>query len=283
MTSGGSLARLRTFVRSGVKGGVAKTIGTLGFELKRLNPRDELNPESLFFSSMLNLRHLHQEDEAHTFKFLQYCLNNMERSNAQLFQDLFVLFSLGEKAGGYFVEFGATDGITLSNTFLLESRYGWSGIVAEPARRWHYELRRNRRCSIDFRCVWKNSGEFLEFNEAVSSEFSTINSFSDADYHSNIRRNGQLYGVETVSLTDLLLHHDAPKVVDYLSIDTEGSELEILSSFMFDDYEIRVVTVEHNHSDRRAKIHELLTSKGYWRVFDQLSYFDDWYVRTPAF
>jgi FkbM family methyltransferase len=175
------------------------------------------------------------------------------------------------------------DRITLSNTFLLESRYGWSGIVAEPARRWHYELKQHRHCSIDLRCVWKKSGEFIEFNEIEFSEFSTINAFSNADYHSKIRRDGHLHIVETVSLADLLRYYNALKVVDYMSIDTEGSEFEILRSFMFDDYDIRVITVEHNHSDRRSKIHEVLTSKGYWRVFDPLSDFDDWYVRTPSF
>jgi FkbM family methyltransferase len=281
MKSGGSLARLRTFVRSGLKAGITQTTRTLGFELKRLTPRDDLHPESILFSNLCNLRYLSSDDAEGTFKFIRYCLNNLEISKAQLFQDLFVLFYLNEKVGGYFVEFGATDGTTLSNTFLLESRYGWSGIVAEPAHRWHYELKQNRHCSIDFRCVWKKSGELLQFNEAKFSEYSTIHSFSDADYHYKIRRNGQIYLVETVSLPDLLRYYNAPTVIDYLSIDTEGSEFEILSSFTFDDYEIRVITVEHNHTDRRSQIHELLTSKGYGRVFDQLSDWDDWYVRTP--
>ena len=75
--------------------------------------------------------------------------------------------------------------------------------------------------------------------------------------------------------------YDAPNVIYYLSIDTEGSELEILNSFGFDEYVIRVITVEHNHSDKRIQIHELLTSKGYKRVFDLFSMYDDWYVRTP--
>ena len=289
MNSGGSLARLRTFVRSGVKHGITKTIRALGFELKRLEPHQERgrkklqpHPASVLFASMLNFRDIHSVENEKTLNFIKYCLNNMKYSKAQLLQDLFVLFTLDEKVGGYFVEFGAMDGVTLSNTFLLQSRYGWSGIVAEPARRWHYELKHNRNCSIDFRCVWKTSGELLEFNETRALEFSTINSFTDADCYARIRVNGHLYVVETVSLADLLRHYNAPKVVDYLSIDTEGWELEILNSFVFDDYEIRVITVEHNHSDRRSRIHDLLTSKGYWRVFDQLSYFDDWYVRTAS-
>jgi hypothetical protein len=91
MNSGGSLARLRTFVRSGVKSGITKTMGTLGFELKRLNLRDGLHPESIFFSNMLKLRHLYQTDETHTLTFLQYCINNIKYSTAQLLRDLFIL------------------------------------------------------------------------------------------------------------------------------------------------------------------------------------------------
>src|SRR6516165_8750627 len=104
---------------------------------------------------MLNFRDIHSVENKKMLNLIKYYLNNMKNSKAQLLQDLFVLFTLDEKVGGYFVEFGAMDGVTLSNTFLLQSRYGWSGIVAEPARRWHYELKHNRNCSIDFRCVWK--------------------------------------------------------------------------------------------------------------------------------
>jgi FkbM family methyltransferase len=279
MNSGGSLAKLRSLIHCAVKGGITKTTRSLGYELQRLRP--EPPPQYKLFESMLSLRDLQSAATDYDLKFLVYCLNNLQSSNAQLLQDLFVLFYLNNKVEGYFVEFGATDGITISNTFLLESQYGWSGIVAEPARRWRCSLKQNRNCWVDFRCVWRKSGELLQFNETVDPEFSTLKSFSYSDYYANNRKMGEYYDVETVSLTDLLRQYGAPRVIDYLSLDTEGSELEILNSFAFDDYRIRVITVEHNHSDRRIQIHELLTSKGYKRIFDQFSMYDDWYVRTP--
>jgi hypothetical protein len=77
---------------------------------------------------------------------------------------------------------------------------------------------------------------------------------------------------------DLLTKYDAPQVIDYLSIDTEGSELDILSNFDFDYYKFKVITVEHNFTEQREKINQLLTSKGYKQVLREISAFDDWYV-----
>lgn len=68
-------------------------------------------------------------------------LDLMELSKAQLRQDLFVLNHLDFKRNGFFVEFGATNGVNLSNSFLLERQFGWNGILAEPARIWHEQLR----------------------------------------------------------------------------------------------------------------------------------------------
>jgi FkbM family methyltransferase len=199
-------------------------------------------------------------------------------SKSQLFQDLFVLHQLKQKGGGYFVEFGAADGITISNTFLLEKRYGWTGILAEPARCWHDALRANRSCHIDDRCVWSESDRQIEFKETDEAEYSTIAALSGNDYHRETRVSGKTYQVVTISLGDLLRKYRAPRIIDYLSIDTEGSESTILRNFAEEDYQARVVTVEHNHSEQRAEIHQLLTSKGYRCVFEELSNFDGWYV-----
>ena len=67
----------------------------------------------------------------------------LEYSKAQLHQDIFVLAEHDFKSSGYFVEFGATNGHDLSNTYLLETQFGWQGIVAEPAKSWHEALKKN--------------------------------------------------------------------------------------------------------------------------------------------
>jgi len=205
----------------------------------------------------------------------------LSRSRSQLRQDLFVLSETEyKKKGGYFVEFGATNGIDFSNTYLLEKEFSWIGILAEPARVWEKKLKSNRPSTIiETLCVWKDSNSSLTFNETDVPGLSTVDIFSDKDFHKNARSAGKKYEVETISLNDLLIKHQAPKYIDYLSIDTEGSEYEILKAFNFDEFSIGIITVEHNHSPQRELIFALLTSHGYKRKYENISAFDDWYVK----
>ena len=160
----------------------------------------------------------------------------------------------------------------------MEKEFQWNGVLAEPAQMWHRELRQNRSVSIETKCVWKESGQTVKFNETEIGDLSTIDSFSEKDLHSEARKSGTRYDVETISLIDLLETHNAPKVIDYLSIDTEGSEYEILRNFDFDRYQFKVITCEHNNTPQREKIYDLLTRNGYMRKFEALSKYDDWYV-----
>lgn len=207
-------------------------------------------------------------------------LEALRESRSQLGQDMFALSQLGFEEGGYFVEFGATDGIELSNSYVLEKHFGWSGIVAEPAKRWHKDLTANRHCHIETDCVWKESNATLTFNEADEDGYATIDSFSSKDVHSARRKKGRKYEVKTISLLDLLEKYRAPREISYLSIDTEGSEYDILSHFDFEKYSFRVITCEHNFTPSRERIHSLLTGHGYVRVLEEFSSFDDWYVAT---
>ncbi len=212
--------------------------------------------------------------------FVKFCLANISRSSSQFLQDLWVAHELKSQREGFFVEFGGADGIRSSNSYYLETELGWTGVIAEPARAWYPALRNNRACDIDERCVWDRSGLTVTFNQPDIALHSTIDSYSDGDLHADSRRAGQRYAVETVSLNDLLAFWGAPKRLDYLSIDTEGSELDILTAFDFAAWDVQLITVEHNHSNKRQPIFDLLTSRGYVRRFEALSNVDDWYVKT---
>lgn len=240
------------------------------------------------YSSLEKLRR--NSSSAHTLSLLkalnganaQKLLEYSSSSKSQLGQDLFVLTRLNFLKHGYFVEFGATNGYDLSNTYLMEKNFGWSGILAEPAKIWHKDLYNYRSCNIETDCVWAVSDSTLIFNEVAVHELSTIKNYSDADMHADDRNEGKTYNVKTISLNDLLLKYNAPTHIDYLSIDTEGSEYEILRSLDFSKYTFQVITCEHNYTTMREKIHTLLIQQDYQRVFENLSLFDDWFVkRTP--
>jgi len=206
-------------------------------------------------------------------------LDIFEKSKSQFKQDLFVLEKTNFKKQGFFVEFGATDGITGSNSYLLEKEFQWEGILSEPAKIWHKELIKNRDVFIEKKCIFSESNKKLLFNQVQYAELSTIDAYSDNDHHSRGRKlTTDKYYVETISLDELLDKYNAPKIIDYLSIDTEGSEYEILKNHNFDKYKFKIITCEHNFTDDRKLIYKLLLENGYKRYHENISYYDDWYI-----
>lgn len=229
------------------------------------------NPSLDYYPKMSFIKPHHQE----LYK------SSLPKCKSQLGQEIFALIQNDFKRDGYFIEFGATNGLELSNTHLLEKEFGWTGILAEPAVVWHKELRENRACNIETQCVWSKSGETLSFHESDVAVLSTVNSLRTmADGNKDYRLAGKQYDVQTITLEDVLKKYSAPRKIDYLSIDTEGSEYEILSNFNFDAYDIRAITCEHNYMPEREQIYKLLTSKGYFRVDTEQSKWDDWYTKV---
>ncbi len=207
---------------------------------------------------------------------------------SQIGQDKWVLEKNKFKEGGYFIDIGASDGLYLSNTYVLEKRYGWKGICVEPANKIK-DLKRNRECIIETSCLFNKTGEEVEFQ--IDDEISGITNLFDKAHE----RKGKIIKLKTLSIRDLLKKHNTPKIIDYLSIDTEGSEYEILKCFPFKKYKVNLITVEHNaHSgnkediEKRNKIFKLLIKNGFVREChedfsrsfgdEEGGLFEDWYV-----
>ena len=199
-------------------------------------------------------------------------------SRSQLGQDLWVLEQLGWKQGGFFVEFGATDGVLLSNSWLLEKHFGWKGICAEPNPKLFERLQMNRSCTLSPACVYRTSGETMSF--VLADAYGGLEELGRDDQHVDKRdayaAAGNLIQVTTTSLLDLLRQNDAPEVIDYLSIDTEGSELAILEGYDWSSHQIRCITVEHNFTKQRQDMRQLLQGIGYTC---QEAQWDDWYFK----
>lgn len=140
----------------------------------------------------------------------------------------------------------------------------------------------NRKVVISTDCVWRSSNEKIQFtevdNSAESAELSTISDYANCYTHASAHRNSKQYEVNTMSLEDLLDQNNAPPIIDYLSIDTEGTEYDILSNFNFERYKYRVVTCGHNYTPLHQRIESLMERNGYKKVLQEYSQFDDWDV-----
>jgi FkbM family methyltransferase len=202
----------------------------------------------------------------------------MKNSYSQFKQDLQVIEFYKEKRGGFFIEIGASDGIEISNTYLLETQYDWKGICVEPIPYRYEKLvvnRPNSKCSE--KAVIGVSGLKLSFDIAKNGDgMSGISSYIIDKHRQQIDVNKEIITVETISFNDLLEQFEAPSFIEYLSLDTEGTELTILESLDFDSYKIGLIDVEHNYMEpKRTEIRNFLISKGY--LFLRENYVDDTY------
>jgi FkbM family methyltransferase len=189
-------------------------------------------------------------------------------------QDRFVVAACGGQRDGFFLDSGASDGLTGSNTLTLEAEYGWTGICIEPNVQLHARLVRNRTCRCLDCCLYDREGE-AEFFEAAGVFGGILDEYQPA--HLEFARGSvaqlptgapPVVAKRTRTVGSILRDCRAPSVIDYWSLDTEGSELTILRTFPFDEYRVRFLTVEHNHTPLRAAVADFLAIHGLRRVVE---------------
>ena len=168
------------------------------------------------------------------------------------------------KKNGYFLDFGAFDGKLTSNTYALEHDLGWRGICVEPNPKHYAAVCECRRCIAVNVALWPQSREQLRFVEAHG--FSSLERFKDADANAKKRAEAtsEVIQVDTLNPTELLRRFKAPKLIDYLTLDVEGAELDVLQALDLNEYAIALMTIEHNHdAPRKEKIRQHLAQYGY--------------------
>ncbi len=232
-----------------------------------------------FEQNVLNERH-----KEFLLNFINF-LKDKKNIYSQLYQDMFAEFIVGNESKKTFLEFGATDGIEYSNTYSLEQSFLWTGALAEPDPQWHQDLKKNRpNTSLIYDCVWINSNEKLNFLSSNEGVYSTLDKFKFSDKHSmpgNTKKRMESFKrieVNTISLNDLIKKYLNDITPSYISIDTEGSEYDILLNLDFNKYRPQIFTIEHNYTNYEKKIDDLMNLNGFRRVFKNLTFFDAWYV-----
>lgn len=177
-----------------------------------------------------------------------------QESYAQVGQDSLVLDLLGSK--GYFIDLAANDALDLTNTLALE-RKGWTGLCIEPNSIYWYGLS-HRKCTV--------VGAFVSGTESkkVKVKFRGVYGGIMGKVNERLaRRHNEPDAPEltryTVPFSEVLKKYNVPKTIDYLSLDVERSEYEAMKDFPFDEYTIRVLTVERPNKNLK----NLLTDNGY--------------------
>jgi FkbM family methyltransferase len=202
-------------------------------------------------------------------------------SHSQLGQDNKVVEIYKRKRDGYFVEIGASDGVEFSNTCMLEREFGWKGICVEPIEEEFEKLVVNRPNSICLKkAVFSESNRQLQFTIADCKFLSGITDCIDK--WKEHTANGRIVTVTTITVNDMLEQCGAPDFIDYLSLDTEGTEFEILKAIDFTKYRFGIIDLEHNYLEpKRSEMRAFLVSKGY--VYNGENFVDDQYVHPSIF
>ena len=191
-----------------------------------------------------------------------------EGFHGQYGQDAFVVDHFRGKRGGVFVDIGANDGVSLSNTYYLERELGWSGLLVEPHAEMHAALQRVRTAHAVNACAADHDGvaRFSQIEggsnmlSGVASKFSHMH---ERRVRRSMRKSGsQLREVEVPAVrVDRVLEDVGIDRVDYLSIDTEGGEREIIDAIDLERFGVELVTMENNGRDLSTR--RYMRDRGY--------------------
>ena len=194
---------------------------------------------------------------------------------AQAKQDRYVdtLFKDKKLSKGLFVEFGGLKGDEYSNTWYFEKAYNWRGIMIEAEKKFIPHLKKVRpNCKIYNNAVCPTGVKEVTFASSKIAGWSGIlNSYEDPRWHAQV---GDTFEVKCVDLNTVLKENNFNHV-DYMTVDTEGSEIEILETFQFHSFDITYIQVERNvktqkQRERRDYLIQLMKKNGYItkKVFD---------------
>lgn len=189
---------------------------------------------------------------------------------------------LGYK-NGFFIELGANDGFTQSNTLYYERKYNWKGMLIEPSPNNFLTCKKVRSKNNSIYC---NACVGFDYqNKYVDITYSNLMTFSnsldldivDKDIHienskKHLKKHEVIFEFGSVAqtLTSLMDKSNAPRVIDFLSLDVEGAETEVLRGVDFEKYSFKYMLVEHRDFN---ELEQFLGDKGY-SFIEKLSYHD---------
>lgn len=184
---------------------------------------------------------------------------------------------------GYFIEIGANDGINQSNTIYLENKLAWNGVLVEPIRNKFLELKKNRsQKNFFFNNACTSFSYKKKFVEMMYSDLMTTSDKleNDIDDPSKHAREGVIhldkgikihkFSAKSERLNKILLTVNAPKLIDFFSLDVEGSEIEVLKGIDFSSYNFKYLLIETRNF---KKISQFLFNRNY-KMIEKITHHD---------
>jgi FkbM family methyltransferase len=183
-----------------------------------------------------------------------------------------------DQKDGNCIEVGVSDGIKGSNTLLFEKR-GWKTLCIDPVPEHVEQAKRIREQVIECACSHYNGFDyFTSYNIGENNIRSSLSSLATdprlIESHKDIINDTDQFMVTVKRLTNVLDDVNWPKEIDFVSVDTEGTELDVLKGMDFNKYRVKLLVVENNFED--ADVKDYLNDLGF--IFDQRFFVNDFYV-----
>ena len=194
---------------------------------------------------------------------------------SQFNQDEIINIILNNKENGVFIDVGAYDGVTFSNSYFFEKNMNWSGVCFEPNPIIFKNLSKARNCKLINGGV-STEDSILNFKRfSGNQELEMLSGFSDFFNEEQLLRienelkeeknsSSETIQIQTFSLNKFLTENNINKV-DYCSIDTEGGEYNILKTIDFDTTYFSTISVENNFDPK--EVIQYMKAKGFDFIF----------------
>ncbi len=200
-------------------------------------------------------------------------LHRHPKSYSQLGADLVAYALHNGKKDGFYVDIGAHNGVEISNTLLFEN-LGWKGFCVEANPKTFEALQKNRKCDCYNLAVFsKNVGKMKMATTSLSTLDSlevnlTDNHRKRMQFECGLDERIQYVEVQSATFGEIMAHYPSVTHIDFMSLDIEGGEFEVLKGIDFDKYTFSLMAIEHNNvRESIENITKLLESKGYKILF----------------
>lgn len=190
---------------------------------------------------------------------------------SQFNQDEIINIFLNDRKKGVFVDIGAYDGITFSNSYFFEKENNWTGLCFEPNPIIFKKLAEVRNTTLINGGVSVKKDTLTYKRFSGNQELEMLSGFSDFFSEEQLQRiekelgedknsSTEVIKIQTYALNDLLKEKNIT-TVDYCTIDTEGGEYDIIKTIDFDKCHFSALTIEDNYDSK--KVIEFMESKGF--------------------